>query len=89
MPVSAGRWWLVFAAALVNDVVWALYVLATGAARPFLAAALAGAILALGAVSITSLALSGWYVVPAILGGMIGTFSVVGWHRWGKMMEKA
>lgn len=73
-PVHA---FLVFAVVGVTDVVWAHYTMAVSAKAPFRAMVAAGLIIAAGIVSIDAYIESRLYVIPAILGAMLGTFVAV------------
>ena len=68
---------LVFAAAALLDVVWTLNVRMVAQHRPLAAGCYSGLTIALGAFTAISFVGDPRYVVPAALGGFVGTYLTV------------
>jgi hypothetical protein len=68
---------LIFLISFIIDWIWALYIISTSKKDPLRAALLSGVILVFGATITISYIENKWYLVPAALGGMLGTYTCV------------
>jgi hypothetical protein len=75
--VNPAHAFVVFLAAILLDVVWAQYTIAIARLHKFQAAGWAVGIVVCGLVNVDAYIASRWYVVPAALGGGIGTFVAI------------
>lgn len=70
-------WLLVFASAVVLDVVWALYIRATAAKREYAAAGLSAFTILLGGFNVVQFVHDPANILPAMLGAALGTFATL------------
>lgn len=68
---------LVFFSTLTSDLLWAVYIRRTTEGKALRAAVYSGFIVLLGAIVVSSYIENSWYLFPAIIGAIIGTYIVV------------
>jgi len=71
----------VFASMAVADALWTAYISAASQHQALGAAAWSGLIVLLGGWLTVSYQRNAWYVVPAALGGFVGTYLTIWWAR--------
>jgi hypothetical protein len=64
----------VFTAAAIADVVWARWSIATSQLHALRSAVWGVLIILLGAISIFAYSVSAWFLIPAAMGGFVGTY---------------
>lgn len=70
---------LVFLLYAALDALYAYYTVVCAAGRPVKAAISAAFIYAMGAYGLKLFVTNGWYVIPIVLGAMLGTYVTVKW----------
>ncbi|MDI6733919.1 MAG: hypothetical protein QMD50_00285 [Patescibacteria group bacterium] len=67
----------VFFATILADVLWTLYIRRTNEGRAFSAAFFSAAIIVLGGMVVTSYVENAFYLIPATIGGFLGTWITI------------
>jgi len=68
---------LIMLAVAVGDYLWTIYINYVSAKRPHMAALAGTAIYMFGAFNVVSYTSNHWYLVPAVVGGYLGTWFAV------------
>ena len=82
------KFFLVFFATAVTDVVWALYIRQTSHGNALKSAIWAALIILFGAFTVVSYVNNTRMLIPAALGAFFGTFATVWWNNRKKPVDK-
>jgi Na+-translocating ferredoxin:NAD+ oxidoreductase RnfE subunit len=72
---------LVFFAIFVSDCVWTLYISAVAKSKPVMASIFSGLTVLLGMVATIVVVNEPKYIVPAVLGAVLGTYLMMKWSE--------